>query len=133
VENIPTSVAPEKDLDTPLPNVVSEGCASISTAQANQSVLSPQPLLPQAVKTWMAAKIAPLNQDPGNFTVHIPPQAWQSFYPFIFKMFNAFSEKGMLRGRGRKPGESCYTRDYLIGPKPIAQEIFRCLKELIKR
>ena len=48
-------------------------------------------------------------------------------------MNEAFELRKMRRGKGKgkKPDYSCYTRDILVGYKPILQEIFRCLKELI--
>ena len=76
--------------------------------------------LPQVVTQVMTAVITTVSQATANFSFHIPPQALPEFLPYIMEMIEAFQIREMMRGKGKKPDQSCYSRDIMLGVKIMA-------------
>jgi hypothetical protein len=65
------------------------------------------------------------------FTVLLPPNTPEIFFPAISEMIYYFSVNGMIRGRGAPPDYHGYLFHIMIGDRPILREIFRRLSEFL--
>jgi len=59
------------------------------------------------------------------FTLLLPPNTPELFFPAIREMMYYFSENGMIRGRGAPPDYHGYLFHIVIRDKSIFREIFR--------